>query len=127
MAKVKSKSQGVDGAFYLVNPKGTIHVVSYDHARERLKTAGYRLAVDPEIAVYLESRVQRHDRPICEPWSPEPEVVEDLPEGEASTIEATESAQALAKENDIDLADVTGTGAGGRIIQKDVEALIKDE
>ena len=41
------------------------------------------------------------------------------------TVEATDAAAKLAKENGIDLATVTGTGAGGKVIKSDVEALIE--
>lgn len=39
-------------------------------------------------------------------------------------VDATDSATALAAEHGIDLASVVGTGSGGRIIKRDVEALI---
>ena len=125
MPKVKSNYQGKDGGFYLVNPAGAIHTVNRDHATRRLRQAGWRLAEDPEVEVYLETPVQRHQRPICEPWSPVPEVEEMLPEvQDDKPPEATEDAAALAAEHNIDLAAVTGTGAGGRILVKDIRALI---
>lgn len=37
---------------------------------------------------------------------------------------ATDAAIALAEERGIDLADVTGTGAGGKITKGDIEALV---
>ena len=124
MAKVKSEYQGTGGAFYLVNPGGAIHTATKDHTRERLKIEGWRLAEDSEIEVYLETPVQRAGRPICEPWSPEP-VVEamELTEQGPPKPEATPSALAYAQQHNIDLAGIQGTGAGGRIVLKDVEAL----
>jgi len=65
-------------AYYIVNPAGTIHVVTYDHAKNRLRQVGYRLATDEEIAVYEETHIQRFDRPIARPWSPEPEPEPEL-------------------------------------------------
>lgn len=40
--------------------------------------------------------------------------------------DATEAAAKLAKENDVDLAEVTGTGADGRVTKDDVQAFIND-
>jgi len=45
-------------------------------------------------------------------------------EVEAEEVNATDSALAFASENDIDLKDVAGTGAGGRITLGDVKALV---
>ena len=42
-------------------------------------------------------------------------------------INATDAAIALAEENDIDLASVTGTGTNGRIGKPDVQAAIDAE
>lgn len=125
MPKVKSNYQGVDNNFYLVNPAGAIHTVTRAHAVNRLRQPGWRLAEDAEIEVYLETSVQRHLRPICAPWTPEPEIEAFIPEGDNNAPpEATENAAALAKEHGIDLATITGSGAGGRILVKDVEAMI---
>lgn len=121
MPKIKSNHQGVKGAFYLVNPGGAIHSCDREHAKGRLRQPGWRLAEDSEIEVYLETKVQRHDRPICEPWTPEPEVEAFVPESqEAGEPEATEDAANLAEELGVDLAKVKGSGAGGRILVKDV-------
>lgn len=40
-------------------------------------------------------------------------------------VKATDAVKAFAAENAIDLTTVTGTGAGGNILKKDVEAAIK--
>jgi pyruvate/2-oxoglutarate dehydrogenase complex dihydrolipoamide acyltransferase (E2) component len=51
--------------------------------------------------------------------------VEDAPDEEASgepEVDATESARKKAEELGVDLAQVEGTGAGGRVLVKDVEA-----
>jgi pyruvate/2-oxoglutarate dehydrogenase complex dihydrolipoamide acyltransferase (E2) component len=97
MAKVKSKHQGVNGVYYIVNPAGAVHSCDRDHAKGRLGQAGWRLAEDPEIEVYVEQKVQP---------------------------EATDEAVKLASEHGLDLAAVKGSGAGGRILVKDVEAAI---
>lgn len=39
-------------------------------------------------------------------------------------IDATDAAKALAADNNIDLATITGTGVDGRITQDDVKALL---
>lgn len=65
--------------YFLVNPAGAIHEVTREHARERLKIAGWRLATAAEVAE-LERRggEQRADDPICPPWSPDPDAQIDL-------------------------------------------------
>lgn len=68
-----AKRQGVDGTYYLVNPSGAIHGVTRAHAADRLKTAGWRLASEEEIAAYAAQPLQVHDRPICAPWTPDPD------------------------------------------------------
>ena len=45
---------------------------------------------------------------------------------EEPVADATEAAAELAAARGIDLATVRGTGAGGRIIKSDVEALLED-
>lgn len=67
------KRQGVNGDYYIVNPAGAIHGVTRDHAATRLKVAGWRLATEEEISTYLGQPIQRHDRPICEPWTADPD------------------------------------------------------
>lgn len=67
------KRQGVKGVYYLVNPGGAVHGVDREHAAWRLKTAGWRLATEEEIATYLGQPLQVHDRPICQPWTPDPD------------------------------------------------------
>lgn len=41
-----------------------------------------------------------------------------------NTYDITDSALALAEENNIDLSNVVGTGVGGRILKKDIELLL---
>jgi hypothetical protein len=82
MTKRKSKHQAKDGNYYLVNPAGAVHSCTRDHARMRLATVGWRLATDEEIERYLDQHEQRHDRPIAERWSPEPDVEPEVPEAE---------------------------------------------
>jgi hypothetical protein len=67
------KQQGKDGAYYIVNPAGAVHGVTREHARGRLATAGWRMATEDEIATYQSQEIQRHDRPIAAPWSPDPD------------------------------------------------------
>jgi pyruvate/2-oxoglutarate dehydrogenase complex dihydrolipoamide acyltransferase (E2) component len=40
-------------------------------------------------------------------------------------VDATDAARKAAQEYDIDLADVEGTGSGGRVILSDVEAYLE--
>lgn len=41
-------------------------------------------------------------------------------------IEATDAAKALADEAEVDLADVVGSGEGGRILKRDVEDYLSE-
>ena len=68
------KRQSANGVYYIVNPSGAIHSVDRAHAADRLKTAGWRLATEEEIGLYLvPESIQRHDRPICAPWTADPD------------------------------------------------------
>jgi len=44
--------------------------------------------------------------------------------GDAASVKASPLARRIAHDHDLDLAQVTGTGPGGRIVQKDVEAAL---
>lgn len=71
--KPPRKAPKAEKAYHLVNPKGAIHQVTREHARERLSQAGWRLATADEIAE-LEARggLQVADDPICPPFNPDP-------------------------------------------------------
>lgn len=65
--------------YFLVNPRGAIHEVSREHAAARLVTPGWRLATPDEIAqLEIAGGHQVADKPICRPWSPDPDVQLDL-------------------------------------------------
>lgn len=75
--------------FYIVNPKGAIHVVSETHARARLTIAGWRLATADERAAYeAADGNQRFDKPIVAPFKPIPE--------DASILAGAEAVSAVA-------------------------------
>jgi hypothetical protein len=66
--------------YFIVNPAGAIHSVSYEHAKDRLRKPGWRMATKAEVAkLNQRDGNQVHDDPIVEPWKPEPEEIE-LPE-----------------------------------------------
>ncbi|MBN1991352.1 MAG: hypothetical protein JW953_01515 [Anaerolineae bacterium] len=72
-----------DKKYYLVNPSGTIHVVTREHAETRLKQTGYRLATKTEIAAYEKTKIQSLKTRLAKPWKPELEPETVLPdEGE---------------------------------------------
>jgi hypothetical protein len=68
--------------YFVVNPSGAVHEVTYDHASARLRQPGFRMAEAAEIEKYFNQATQRADKPIARPWNPEPEeaVQEDIPE-----------------------------------------------
>lgn len=67
--------------FYLiVNPHGTMHVVSETHARARLKQVGWRVATETEKQAYFAADGnQRANRPLAKPYSPAKELEAALP------------------------------------------------
>ncbi len=83
--------------YWIVNPAGAIHKVNREHAAERLKKAGWRMATPTEIKAaqtpnktYPGGRkvaTQDWDNPIAEPWSPDIEVDVDV---DAAAEEAAE-------------------------------------
>lgn len=71
----------VERTYFIVNPAGAIHEVTREHATMRLKQVGFRLATRDEVAeLNKRGGNQRWDRPICQPWSPDPDVEPDLPD-----------------------------------------------
>jgi len=69
--------------------------------------------------------------PLSELHEPEPEIPDEaenvFDESEPvppSEVDATDSARALAEEQGVDLDTIQGTGSGGRIIKRDVEAVL---
>jgi len=79
--------------YYIVNPAGAVHVVPRGIAAERLKQRGFRMATPAEIAAYEKAGGnQRFDKPLAEPWSPEPEDEVDLSGGVSSAGKSEEVA-----------------------------------
>ncbi len=71
-----------------------------------------------EIRALLEERLVARDT-----TSDEPTQEDRSPDGEsADEPEVTQAAQRRAKELGVDLSGVRGTGSGGRVLVKDVEA-----
>jgi 2-oxoglutarate dehydrogenase E2 component (dihydrolipoamide succinyltransferase) len=71
---------------------------------------------------------EQEEQPQAEP---EAEEAEETPNGHREVEEgagrASPSVRRLAQEYEIDLAEVTGSGSGGRITRDDVERLIREE
>lgn len=139
MATMKSQYQGkpltdrrgrpTEPAYYIVNPKGIVHICEIGHARMRLRKLGYRLATDDEIERFQECRVQSPDKPIATPYSPEPLIEPDMPDAEdiPEKLQATQFAWDLVAEHKLNMADIQGTGAGGQVLKKDVEAYMAEK
>ena len=67
--------------YYIVNPKGTIHSVNREHARMRLKQAGWRIATADEVAkLKAADGNQIFNKPLAKPFSPEPDLEPVLPD-----------------------------------------------
>ncbi len=59
--------------------------------------------------------------PVREPWRP---TVVVRPAAEEEHVKASPLARRIAREHDLDLRTLTGSGPGGRIVEKDVEAAL---
>ncbi len=62
--------------------------------------------------------------PPREQWRPS--VVRRPEPAEAAQVRASPLARRIAREHDLDLATIAGTGPGGRIVEKDVEAALAE-
>ncbi len=58
--------------FFVLNPSGAIHEVTKEQAAQLFRKQGYRKPTNAQVKQYLGQRVQTHDNPIGEPWSPDP-------------------------------------------------------
>ena len=89
-------------------------------AREKAAPSARAPASAPRAAAPAKAEAGR------EPFRPtvvrRPEPVESP--GAAASVKASPLARRIAHDHDLDLAQVTGTGPGGRIVQKDVEAAL---
>lgn len=76
MAKKKAVQQS-NQRYFIVNPHGTVHEVTADHAENRLKQVGYRAATKEEVEQYIaQDGNQRHDEPIAKPFTSTPVAVD---------------------------------------------------
>lgn len=64
---------------------------------------------------------------VGEGWQLVSDIALPTPPAPVVDIDATDAAAELAKEHGIDLATVEGTGASGRILKSDVEALVNGD
>ena len=88
-----------------------------DKLAETLKKAQEdQASAHMELRKLLEEHLTTHDEALGE--SAEDDNSRDGEEGP----EVTEAAERRAKELGVDLADIKGTGSGGRVLVKDVEA-----
>lgn len=83
------------------------------------------IPVVKEAPAAEEAVVAEADAPTDEPEAPETEA-EAEPEAEATAeIDITDAARTLAEEHGLDLAQIAGSGAGGRILKGDVQKAIR--
>lgn len=84
MAPAKSKAAPAparERVYYIVNPAGCIHDVDREHAANRLRIVGWRIATSAEVAeLHARGGEQRANNPICAPWAPDPDLGVELPE-----------------------------------------------
>lgn len=57
--------------YFIVNPHGTIHGCTREHAADRLKQPGWRLATKTEVDAYKANKLQVFDEPLANPFKPE--------------------------------------------------------
>jgi pyruvate dehydrogenase E2 component (dihydrolipoamide acetyltransferase) len=65
---------------------------------------------------------QAQPAPAARPAAPPPPSAAPAPEGEGGRVKASPLARSMAAQQNIPLASVTGSGPGGRIIKRDIEA-----
>ena len=60
--------------YFIVNPSGAVHEVTRDHAADRLKQTGYRMATTEEVAALdAAGGFQAFDKPIGKPHTTDPD------------------------------------------------------
>jgi pyruvate/2-oxoglutarate dehydrogenase complex dihydrolipoamide acyltransferase (E2) component len=89
-----------------------------------LTQRGYAEYIVPSKTEVVETVVEEVNEPVTEETV---ETLEDLIDDSAVVFNATDSAIILANSYSINLADVVGTGTGGRILKKDVEMYLAKE
>jgi 2-oxoglutarate dehydrogenase E2 component (dihydrolipoamide succinyltransferase) len=99
---------------------------------EVIGTIGERDGAQPEQQAEEQPQAEevQEEQPRAEEEQPEPEAEEASNghrEVEDGAGRASPSVRRLAQEYEIDLAEVTGSGSGGRITRDDVERLIRDQ
>ena len=74
----------------------------------------------------LRSRRQEKSRrpPAAAPKAPEPQADAESDNGEQGRVRSSPLVRKIAKDNNVDLAKVPGTGLGGRITKEDIEAFV---
>ena len=79
---------------------------------------GVSLALEEAEDIWAEAQSLRRERQSAEP---------DRAGGDPETVKATDAARRKAEELNVDLREVEGTGAGGRIVVGDVKKKAKTE
>ena len=59
--------------YFIVNPGGAVHGVTKEHARERLKQHGFRMARPAEVKRYKSQKVQTSEKPIAPKFTTDPD------------------------------------------------------
>ncbi len=125
--------------YYIVNPSGTVHECTRDHARMRLRQVGWRMATDEEVAAYAEVHLEidtgeEDDRgrpitkagrgqgvgsPIAEAYSSDPDAIlqaradEQLAEADEQGGETEEDSERDEPEGDDDADGSEGSDSDG--------------
>ena len=82
------------------------------------------IAVEGEDPAVVASGYDALPPAVDRPISPEPGGAPAVPRTGSATAPVTPAARKLAKEHSVDLANVRGTGPGGRVTREDVEAVV---
>ena len=97
---------------------------------EVIGTIGEGEGTAPPLQQSEEQEEDQEEEPRAEEEQPEPETEEASNghrEVEDGAGRASPSVRKLAQEYEVDLAEVSGSGSGGRITREDVERLIRDQ
>lgn len=139
------------GRYFIVNKHGIIFECDAEHMQARLQQVGFRAPTPDELKEYLmrldagkkrrlagdkkRPFMQSHRDPIAEPFRFDPDeamnaVNEAISKAEKympKVVNASDGAIQFASEMGVDLGEVLGSGANGKITKSDVLAFIDAE
>ena len=95
-------------------------------------TEGEKVAAPKQTSSKVEGQKSKEEKPATESQPaaaapanvPAPEAPSTEVQGPSPTVKASPLAKKIARDNNVNLANVQGTGPGGRVVRKDVESAL---